>query len=55
MCRPVKCQRCGKTTWAGCGDHIDQVRAGVADDDWCEGHPDTESNPGRRSRLFTRR
>ena len=29
MCRPVKCKTCGKTTWAGCGQHVDQVKASV--------------------------
>lgn len=23
MCRPVTCKTCGKTTWAGCGQHSD--------------------------------
>ena len=38
MCRPVPCSICGKTTWAGCGDHIDQVKAVVPADQWCGGH-----------------
>ncbi|MCB1251692.1 MAG: hypothetical protein M9891_03075 [Austwickia sp.] len=29
MCRAVPCKKCGKTTWAGCGQHVDQVMAGV--------------------------
>ena len=29
MCRPVTCSQCGKTTWAGCGQHVNQVMAGV--------------------------
>jgi hypothetical protein len=37
MCRPVTCTVCGKTTWAGCGQHIDQVRAVVPPDQWCDG------------------
>ncbi len=37
MCRPVRCKTCGKTTWAGCGQHIDQVKAGVPAADWCPG------------------
>jgi hypothetical protein len=40
MCYAVKCRVCGKTTWAGCGAHVDQVRAMVPDDMWCPGHPD---------------
>jgi hypothetical protein len=38
MCRPVPCTICGKTTWAGCGDHVDAVRAQVSAADWCPGH-----------------
>jgi hypothetical protein len=37
MCRPVTCTVCGKTTWAGCGDHIAQVKAIVPADQWCDG------------------
>lgn len=29
MCRAVTCSACGKTTWAGCGAHVEQVMAGV--------------------------
>lgn len=25
MCYPVECPTCRKTTWAGCGEHVDQV------------------------------
>jgi hypothetical protein len=32
MCRKVKCKTCGKFTWAGCGQHIEQALAGVPDD-----------------------
>ena len=38
MCRAVKCRVCGKTTWAGCGRHVDEVRRGVKPSDWCPGH-----------------
>lgn len=37
MCRPVTCSTCKKTTWAGCGQHVDSVKAGVAKSDWCGG------------------
>jgi len=47
VCRSVRCRTCGKTTWAGCGLHIDQVRAGVPAENWCPGH-DTEQ-PATRS------
>ncbi|SED88236.1 hypothetical protein SAMN04490357_6177 [Streptomyces misionensis] len=29
MCRRVTCPKCGKATYAGCGNHVDQVLAGV--------------------------
>ena len=29
MCHPAKCPKCGKTTWAGCGRHVDDVMKGV--------------------------
>lgn len=35
MCRPVSCKACGKTTWAGCGQHVDAVKASVARGQWC--------------------
>ncbi len=35
MCSPVRCSSCGKTTWAGCGQHVDQVKASVPADQWC--------------------
>lgn len=37
MCRPVRCKICGKTTWAGCGQHVVTVRAGVPAGHWCDG------------------
>ncbi len=37
MCFPVPCSECGKTTWSGCGLHVDEVRAAVPVDEWC-GH-----------------
>jgi hypothetical protein len=38
MCRAAKCGKCGKTTWAGCGAHVDQVMAGVPQDQRCRCH-----------------
>lgn len=56
MCRAVKCRVCGKTTWAGCGSHIDAVKAGVPAGQWCDGHASspTESTH-RRWSLFRKR
>jgi hypothetical protein len=38
MCRAVTCKRCGKITWAGCGQHVNQVLAGVPAAQRCSGH-----------------
>ncbi|ESK86893.1 hypothetical protein Moror_3410 [Moniliophthora roreri MCA 2997] len=34
-CYQVKCSKCGKTTWAGCGLHAEAVMKDVAEDDKC--------------------
>ncbi|MEI2820753.1 MAG: hypothetical protein V9E81_11310 [Marmoricola sp.] len=53
MCRAVVCRKCGKTTWAGCGMHVNQVLAGVPKSQRCEGHED-EPSTGLLSRIFGR-
>ena len=50
MCRAVTCSTCGKPTWAGCGEHIEQALEGVPEAERCEGH--AEAAPG--SGLFPR-
>lgn len=50
MCRPMPCAQCGQTTWAGCGDHVADVKAHVPDDQWCghtgqPGQPDGPAQP----------
>jgi hypothetical protein len=54
MCRPVRCKTCGKTTWAGCGQHVATVKAGVPADQWCPGHPRSEQSGGFFRRLLGR-
>ena len=57
MCRPVRCKTCSKTTWAGCGQHVAAVKASVPADQWCPGHPRSETGDrtgGFLSRLFGR-
>ena len=54
MCYPVTCPTCGKTTWAGCGQHVDSVMRGIPQRDRCQGHPITPAAPGLLSRLFGR-
>lgn len=53
MCRAVTCKTCHKTTWAGCGQHVDQVMRGVSPAQRCPGHESTRPD-GFFSRLFSR-
>ncbi len=46
MCRAVKCRICGKTTWAGCGDHVEQVLGSVPHDQRCQGHDKVDAGGG---------
>ena len=57
MCRAVTCAVCGRTTWAGCGQHVDQVRRTVPAGQWCPGHTGTAATaaaPAGRGGLFSR-
>jgi hypothetical protein len=54
MCRPVTCGICGKTTWTGCGRHVDQVKAAVPPGQWCSGHDDHHHSDGPRMTLLQR-
>ncbi len=36
MCSPVTCNSCKKTTWSGCGQHIEEALAGVPEQDRCK-------------------
>lgn len=38
MCQAVKCSKCGKPTWAGCGAHVEQVLGHVPRAKRCQGH-----------------
>ncbi len=52
MCHRVTCRKCGKPTWAGCGNHIEQALAGVPKADRCQGHANEPSSGGLFSRIF---
>ena len=45
MCRQTTCKTCGKATWAGCGQHVEQALAGVPRPQRCAGH-DTPAKKG---------
>ena len=38
MCYAKKCRKCGKTTWGGCGQHVERALAGVPKAERCQGH-----------------
>lgn len=55
MCSPVRCKVCGKTTWAGCGQHVAQVKRGVPKGQWCDGnHTQAEIDAAKGPSLFAR-
>jgi hypothetical protein len=35
MCSPARCRKCGKVTYTGCGQHAEQVLAGVPKQQRC--------------------
>jgi hypothetical protein len=56
MCHAVTCKTCGRPTWKGCGDHIEQALAHVPAADRCQ-CPRAERPAAGRSplqRLFGR-
>ena len=36
MCMPTVCRSCQKITYSGCGTHVDEVVAGVPQEQRCE-------------------
>ena len=56
MCSQVKCGKCGKPTWSGCGRHVEQALANVPHEARCRcreerGDADKADTAPRR-RLF---
>jgi len=35
----MTCKTCGLASWTGCGQHVEQVLAGVPEAQRCPGHP----------------
>lgn len=38
MCKKITCDTCGRPTWAGCGEHVEEALAGVPKADRCTCH-----------------
>ena len=36
MCSEVRCFKCGKSTWSGCGDHVEYALRNVKLEDRCK-------------------
>ena len=45
MCYPVKCEKCGKTTWKGCGKHKDMVMSKVPEKERCKCPREGQAEP----------
>jgi hypothetical protein len=52
MCSRTICRKCGKPTWSGCGNHIEQALKGVAKKDRCQGHANDPVEPGFFAKMF---
>ncbi|MEY4985624.1 MAG: hypothetical protein RLZZ359_510 [Actinomycetota bacterium] len=35
MCSPANCANCGKVTWTGCGQHVEEALEGVPAEQLC--------------------
>jgi len=56
MCQPVTCNSCNKTTYTGCGQHLDEVFAGLSADQICKcgTDEDTRSDEQKEKDLLNR-
>ncbi len=58
MCYPATCDSCGKSTWAGCGNQIESVKAQVPAGQWCtcsdDATPDSTNIGSILSSIFKR-
>lgn len=52
MCHKTTCRKCGKPSWAGCGQHIEIALKGVSKSDRCQGHQNDPKEPGFFSKMF---
>lgn len=53
MCSPATCPRCGKASYVGCGNHVEQVLAGVPRNKRCSCEPEPPAGlAGMIGRLF---
>lgn len=57
MCFPATCSRCGKTTWDGCGMHVDDVMSTVPKEQQCvcDSNPSATAGQGTPSTVASDR
>ncbi len=51
MCHRTTCRSCGRPTWSGCGNHIEQALAGVPKAERCSCE---DSGSSSRGGFFSR-
>lgn len=54
MCSRISCRECGKATWTGCGQHVEEALAGVPASQRCAGHESAAPRRSFLSGLFSR-
>jgi hypothetical protein len=57
MCSRRTCSKCKKATWSGCGQHVNQVMAGIPKSKQCDcakNAPAPSGDSGFFSRIFGR-
>ena len=54
MCRQVACSKCEKASWAGCGQHVNQVLAGVPKNQRCRCTPQEKAQWKKEHSFFHR-
>jgi hypothetical protein len=52
MCYPEKCPQCGKTGWAGCGQHVDDVTRSVPPAERCTCERDSALKSSSRVTIW---
>lgn len=53
MCSRITCNTCGKATWTGCGNHVEQALAGVPQDQRCSCDQNAGSGSGSFGSMFS--
>ena len=50
MCQRVRCPKCGRPTFVGCGMHVEQVLGGVPKDERCDCREQARKGSGGEGR-----